>query len=159
MDSLDEAHARLKLAVKSGSVREIDEAVSNVMLHRDPESIKHLLFALSDETEYDEGMFSILHAAESFDDRTYTDELIPILPRLREAAPRWASIAFIRLVNNSNTRQLLLSSIPNNSSAVRESIAWLCNKISERKASFLEKTTPILTAISTSERLGRPRNY
>lgn len=124
----------------------IDKALAQVMAHRDKACILPLLYLLDDSTQQDEGMFSIIHAVESFDDKTYVKELLVALPKLRLSSPKWASILLMRGLNNENIKKIIVQELERADREIKDSAAWLCEKINERNPKFLQKTMPVLLA-------------
>ncbi len=66
----------------------IDAALAEVTKFSSAESIRPLLLMLDDGASDDEGMFSLIHAAEAFEVAMYVRELLAVLPWLCAAAPR-----------------------------------------------------------------------
>ena len=148
-DSLNEALKRLTGAVRqggAGAVEEIDDALAEVTAHRSPTYIGALLLLLDDDAEYDEGMFSLIHAAEAFDDDVYVTELLSVLPEMRTSAPRWASIVLMRALNNEASRASMARAVRGAPTQAKQAIEWLCEKINERSPAFMQKTLPVLMA-------------
>lgn len=148
-NSLADALGELRLAVQmtgEGSVPAIDAALAQVTKYGSPQSIGPLLLMLDDRAAYDEGMFSLIHAAEAFEDSVYVRELLGVLPELRVAAPRWASIVLIRVLNSDGTRADLVRALRDAAPAAKLAAKWLCNKVNERNPKFMSKTLPVLAA-------------
>jgi hypothetical protein len=129
-----------------GAVGAIDAALATVMKYRDPRCISHLLLLLNDMAPRDEAMFSVIHAAEAFDDDTYARQLVHVLPELTANAPKWASIVLMRVLNNVSARSALVRELMRSSAETKQAATWLCQKINERSALFVEKTLPVLLA-------------
>jgi hypothetical protein len=135
------------VALSSGNdVRAIDQALATLMSYHDPECIASLLLLLDDTTRQDEGMWSIIHSAESFGNNTYVGELLSILPQLCAKAPAWASILLMRVLNEDNARHAIVRAVRSASDDVKTSTLWLCVKINERSPTFLAKTTALQIA-------------
>lgn len=148
-DTFDQTIARFQKAAVHfaySDAKAIDAALAPLMQHHDKRSIKPLLLSLDDTAREDAGMFSLIHAAESFDDVTYVDELFAALPQLLTSAPKWASIVLMRCLNSENTKEVMVRKLRESDSEVKQSVTWLCEKINERAPSFLNKTLPILLA-------------
>lgn len=148
-NNFDEMLANFQAAVLDmdvGGVRMLDETIATLMRQPDPRCIEPLLLALDDHVKQDEGMFSIIHAAESFDDDRYIEALLVVLPKLREKAPKWASIVLMRVLNNAQTMLVLTRKLRVAETRVKEAVEWLCERINERSPSFVKKTLPVLLA-------------
>lgn len=149
-DDIAQMHAAVMLS-GNGAVQTLDEAISRVVSHRNPRSIGSLLLLLNDSYEHDEGMFSLIHAAESFDDDVYVRELLLVLPEISRSAPRWASIILMRVLNNESARDELVRLLRTASITVKESARWLCEKINERNPKFLNRTLAVLVTTKQEE--------
>lgn len=149
MESLTEALDQLGHVVRlsgEAAVKTLDSAITDVLAFRDPACISPMLLALNDEAEFDEGMFSLIHAAESFDDEIYVRVFLRAIPNLQATSPRWASIILMRVLNNQATRDILTRMVRQESTEVKVAIRWLCEKINEKNPTFLTKTLPIFLA-------------
>ena len=129
-----------------GGAKTVDDALAQLMLQPDKRAIGGLLMALDDSAKDDAGMFSIIHAAEHFDDCTYVGEMLTVLPQLCAKAPKWASIVFIRCLNNEEAKNHLMKLLHNADPRLKEPVAWLCQKINDRSPIFLSRTVPIMLA-------------
>ena len=100
---------RLEQIVRNGGAdaSAIDAALQSVLAARDPAVVGSLLLLLSDSAN-DDAMWSLLHAAESFDDDQYARDALRVLPVLNEASPRWSEIVLTRLVNSDGAREVLV---------------------------------------------------
>jgi len=93
-ESLDSALLALQAIVQNESglsVQELDAALARVAAFGSPRTAAPLLKLLDDQAQQDERMFSLIHAAEAFDDDAYVPELLTVLPSLRERSPKWAT--------------------------------------------------------------------
>ncbi|WP_137940218.1 Imm30 family immunity protein [Chitinivorax sp. B] len=128
---------------------DIDKAISKVAIFKQPCSIGRMLLLLRDDALFEEGMFSLIHAAEAFDDETYIHEMLLILPDLRQKAPAWASVVLMRVLNNDNSRACLTRQTRSSPKAIKDSLIWLLEEINKEELSFLAKTVaPLLAAKS-----------
>jgi len=107
-----------------------------------------LLSLLSDGDEADEGTFSLIHAAESFDDIVYVQALLLAFPRLASSAPRWASIVLMRVLNKEGARVELVRQLRNASVPEKKAIGKVCERINSVNTNFLAKTIPVVLAAS-----------
>ena len=149
MDSLKDALQGLRMAAQmSGdeATLALDAALGVVTAHRNAASIGPILMMLNDEAEHDEGMFSLIHAAEAFDDAQYVSQLLEVLPELQMSAPRWASIVLTRVLNSEPARDTLVRALRESSPEVKQAAKWLCERINERSSTFTSKTMPVLLA-------------
>lgn len=147
--NFEELVARFKAAasrIDEVGAKKVDETIAMLMAHRDVRCIQPLLLSLNDNAQDDEGVFSAIHAAESFDNGSYVEELLAVIPELRARSPKWASIVLMRVLNNENTKLILMQKLRTVNAEVKEAIRWLCEKINQRSPSFIAKTLPILLA-------------
>lgn len=145
--SLEHALDVLRSALADhASADEVDDAVAGVAALDDAASIGPLLRLLDDQAEYDELMFSLIHAAEAFDDRVYAEHFVGVIGAVRTQAPGWASIVLMRILNNDNARTELVRVLSSASAQAREAVQWLCEAINQRDARFIGKTLAVLVA-------------
>lgn len=150
--ALKHALCKLEEAVgyeNGGAVEKIDSAVSNVAKLKDPSSIGPLLCMLNDNALFDEGMYSLIHAAEEFNDDVYTRELLSVLSVMRHKAPAWASVVLMRALNNDQTHNCLTRKARTVSRETKESLVWLLEQINKESPAFLAKTVALLVAART----------
>jgi hypothetical protein len=151
-DSLKNALAGLQAASQmsgDGAVAALDAALQAVTAHHSAASIGPILMMLNDSAEHDEGMFSLIHAAEAFDDAEYVPQLLKALPELQASAPRWASIVLMRVLNSESARDVLVRALRESAPATKQAAKWLCERVNERGAQFTSKTMPVLLAAGT----------
>ncbi len=88
-----------------------------------------MLGMLDDTADADEGMFSLIHAAEVFDDSVYVEHMLVVLPSLKNKAPKWASIILMRAINSQTTRDALVKAVRVAGPEVKQAVIWLCEKL------------------------------
>ncbi|WP_025129889.1 Imm30 family immunity protein [Pseudomonas sp. PH1b] len=110
-------------------LRRIDACIAEVARLADPASIGPLLSLLDDEAEYDEVMFSLIHAAEHFDLPVYVPALLAALPGLQENSPRWAQILFTRVLNSEPARLEMVRALREAVPAVKAAALELADSI------------------------------
>lgn len=125
-----------------------ESVLADIASLNDPTCIVLLSSFFDDNAEFDELMFSIVHTIENFDDATYASELVKAAPRLCEKSPRWASIVFMRVLNSPTSTEALVDSLRNGTDEQREAVHSLMRKINDVSAEFIEKTQPVLQALS-----------
>lgn len=128
------------------AVFEIEEAISELAYLNDPRAINVLLMLLRDDAPYEEVMYSFVHAAEAFNFDVFVEEVLLILPKLILIAPKWASILFMRMLNNERVKRIVINRLRDAESDVKASARWLCDEINKVDVAFLAKTTPVLLA-------------
>lgn len=79
-ETYEDRLAELRHEIETGESRPavIDVAVNKLLAEGDDHLSKDLLSLLSDKAQHDEGMFSLIHAAESVDDGTYVCNAIKV---------------------------------------------------------------------------------
>lgn len=154
MKAMSEAYehnlADLRREIETGGARPtaIDVAISELMADGDKRLPSDLLALLSDRAEYDEGMYSLIHAAESCDDRAYVCALLSVFPHLVSSAPRWASIVLMRVLNSSPAQAEMVKQLRDAPVSVKEAVRKMCGRINETSPQFLSKTVPVTLAAS-----------
>jgi hypothetical protein len=138
---------RLRMSFSNSvTVAELDSAIARVAAHRDSASIGPLLLLLDDNADYDEAMFSLIHAAEEFDDVTYVKAVLEVIVEINVSAPKWASIVLTRILNSQTAKYALVSAVRSAGAKEKLAIGSLCEAINRRSAEFLAKTMPLLLA-------------
>ena len=146
---LIQAFEELSLAIDSTSTERIDRALMSITQENDPRSVASLLLLLNDGFQFDEGMFSIIHTAEMFDDKNYVDGFIMAIPRLFKSSPRMASIVLIRMLNNDVTSEILVNFLAKANYCVKISVRALCASINEDDPDFLCKSHALLVVTNS----------
>lgn len=138
----------LRREIETGGARPsvIDDHVDALLTEGRDTLAEDLLASLSDEAEYDEGMFSIIHAAESVDDTLYVSALLAAFPALSASSPRWASIVLMRVLNSNQAQHELVRQLRDASAPIKESVRVMCERINEVSPNFLSKTLPVTLA-------------
>lgn len=126
----------------------IDAAINELMDKGNERIPSDLLSLLSDSAEYDEGMFSLIHAAESYDDEVYIRALLSIFSHLASSAPRWASIVLMRVLNSRSAQVEMVRQLRNAPILTKRDVNEICERINEVSPQFLEKTIPLILASS-----------
>jgi hypothetical protein len=144
---LDTNLKRLRQAVLRGEpATVIDGALAPVAETEDPAIIRPLLLMLNDHSD-DDGMWSLVHAAEQFSDTVYVGEFLETLPDLVASSGRWASILMMRVLNNDTAKSEAVRQLREAAPDKRRAAASLCEKINNVDPRFLAKTTPLLIAV------------
>jgi hypothetical protein len=142
--------ANLRREIETGGARPavIDAAVNELLADGDERLPGNLLSLLSDSAKYDEGMFSLIHAAESCDDSAYVRALLSVFPHLASSAPRWASIVLMRVLNGRPTQLEMVRQLRDAPASVKDSVREMCEHINAVSGKFLSKTIPLIVAAS-----------
>ena len=148
MALVDEIERLRQVEARKGSnyVQEFEEVLASIAGLSDPDSIVALAEFFDDACEFDELMFSIIQTIEVHDDQTYCRELLKAAPRLCSQSPRWASIIFMRVLNADTARKQLVLQLREAPADTKAAVKDLMERINERGATFLEKTTPVILA-------------
>jgi hypothetical protein len=142
------ADLRREIETEGARPAVIDTAVNELLTDCDARLPSDLLSLLSDSAEYDEGMFSLIHAAESFDDSDYVHALLSVFPQLASSAPRWTSIVLMRVLNSGTAQSEMVRQLRGTSRPIKESVREMCGRINEVSPQFLSKTIPVTLAAS-----------
>lgn len=140
----------LRREIETGGARPavIDTAVNELFADGDGRLASDLLSLLSDRAEYDEGMFSLIHAAENIDKNTYVQTLLSVFPHLVSSAPRWASIVLMRVLNNGSAQAEMVRQLRDAPVSIKEAVREMCGRINDVSPQFLSKTVPVTLAAS-----------
>jgi len=138
----------LRREVESGGARPVamDAAIAEIVATGDPRSSRDLLSLLSDSAEHDEGMFSLIHAAEACDNDAYVSALLSVFPQLVSSAPRWASVILMRVLNSGSTQSEMVRQLRGAPDSVKGAVSEMCRRINEVSPQFLSKTIPVTLA-------------
>lgn len=141
----------LRREIETGGARtSVIDACVDVLLAEGGKSLAaDLLSMLSDKAEYDEGMFTLVHAAESLDVApyvSYVSALLSVFPALFTSSPRWVSIILMRVMNGDASRHELVRQLRSAPALVKESVRVMCARINEVSPEFLSKTVPVTLA-------------
>lgn len=142
---------RREIKMKGARPSLIDNHIEALLAEGGDELMADLLLVLSDDSEYHEGMFSLVHAAESLDVPPfvhYVRTLLSIFPMLLASAPRWTSIVLMRVMNSDATRHELIRQLRDTPKSVKSAVREMCDQINEASPEFLSKTTSVLIATS-----------
>jgi Immunity protein 30 len=124
----------------------IDSTIGSLLAFNDDRMPRDFLTLLSDTAEYDEGMFSLVHAAESVDNRIYVKALLAAFATLAASSSRWASIFLMRALNNEMTRHELVKQLRTALPTIKDPIRDICLQVNQVSPQFLGKTAPVLIA-------------
>lgn len=141
----DELNNLGRIVAEGGTAVEIDDALLPLISHSDPCIISPILALLNENGDQD-GMWSILHTAESFQGAAYVTGLLTALPVLTETCPWWAQTLIIRLLNSDTYAAEFAFQLPDAPARMKQAVATICEKLSEDPR-FHAKTVPILAAI------------
>jgi hypothetical protein len=130
------------VVARGGNALEIDGALLPLFAHSDPSIIAPILLLLNENGDQD-GMWSMLHTAESFEGAAYIAGLLRALPELAQSCPEWAKIVMIRTINSDAYRVELVRQLSEAKTPAREAAATICERINE-DARFHSKTWPVL---------------
>jgi len=125
-------------------VSHAEKVLAEIVDLHDVDCIGSLISCFDDDSEYDELMFSIIHAIEVFEWEDYVTRVIRSLPQLLQQAPRWAEILHIRILNSEACRHAYVEAITGASTDQRESARALLAKLVDAKPKFAEKAKPVL---------------
>lgn len=142
--------ANLRHEIETGGARPavIDIAINELVAEGDERLPSDLLSLLSDGAEYDEGMFSLIHAAETCDDRAYVHSLLSVFPDLVTSSPRWASIVLMRVLNGPSAQTEMVRQLRTAPVSTKEAVRGMCDRINSVSPQFLSKTVPVTVAAS-----------
>lgn len=133
-----------RIVADGGTASEIDDALVPLGGSSDPSIISSTLMLLNESGDQD-GMWSILHTAESFDLQSYITGLLIALPALAETCPHWAEVLIIRLLNSREDAAELAAQLRTAPARAKEAAAQICEHLSSDPR-FHAKAAPVLAA-------------
>lgn len=138
----------LRREIETGGARPaaIDAHVDALLTEGSVTLVQDLLSSLSDEAEYDEGMFTLIHAAESIADTPYVSALLQVFPTMLASSPRWASIVLMRVMNSNASQHELVRQLRDAPAPIKEAVREMCERINGVSSEFLSKTIPVTLA-------------
>ncbi len=98
-DSLKEL-AKMKT---SEDIREFEEQVWGLAQSKDPEVLGKLIDLFDDNCPYEEVMFSLVHAIETYPDEEYVKGVLKKISIGLSHYPDWLQILIFRILNNAKT--------------------------------------------------------
>ena len=145
-DRINTSIKKLEDALIAEDIGVAEQCISQLVLTYKNKSISPILLLLNDNYVYDELMYSLIHAAESFNDKDYVDGFLQCVCELIEKSPEWASVVIMRTLNSDTTRSELAKQISKKNYSIKSSVEWLLNEINQESPEFLAKTVAVLTA-------------
>ena len=145
-----------KIEVLTQDLREIISSYDELFLEKFEETlydlsqlnnhriISKLIPLLKDDFEYDELMFSVIHTVEVFEDDIYINELFMTLPNFIYQSPRWASIIFMRILNNENSFKVFKTYFSKLNKEKKDSIQALFYSMSKIDEEISNLVSPFL---------------
>jgi hypothetical protein len=100
-----------EVAKEHPSVLVVDDLIATMSADVSESLLHDLLLSLTDGVDSDDAMFSLVHAAEAFDDRAYISAILALLSQLSSVAPRWTSILLSRILNNPSSKAELVAQL------------------------------------------------
>lgn len=131
---------------KEEYVRRIERSIAQLVVANDTESIILLLQFLDDESEFDELMFSIIHAVEKLQDEQFIDVIIAKIGSIFSTSPRWATVILMRILNSPSSMAVLSRKIENISEENWQSIRAVIVAVRNRHSRFDERCGNLLKA-------------
>lgn len=137
---------RLSSALRNeDEVTRFEDALAEVAALDDPDAIPELTELLDDSSDRPEVMFSIVHLIEDFEFGEYFSRLLPVLPRLSQRAPYWATVLHTRILNSPQARGIYAEEARRADPAAREAARAMLRSIRERKPKFADACDEVLT--------------
>jgi hypothetical protein len=124
-----------------------DATLSQIAELNDPRSIGLLIPFFNDKCRLREAMYSIVHAIERFDDRTYVLELLKVLPSFWRRSPYWAMRLHFRILNSPSTKQEYGNALSSADEKIRNTSKQILNAIREREPQLSGKCESVLAAL------------
>jgi len=90
-------YARFK---RSEDITKFEKIISEILKLNDSKYIPILMNAFDDETEFEEVMYSLVHAVESYPKQAYISSLIKEIPHGLQSYPYWLEKLVNRIFND-----------------------------------------------------------
>jgi hypothetical protein len=121
-------------------------ALSDLAQMVDSSSIAPALLLLTDEGVSDAANWSLLVAAEAYDDADFVREFLIALPILHPLSPRWAEILMLRVLKENRRRLLLARQAVGAARAQKEAVDIVCTRILDKDSSQIDKAAAVIFA-------------
>ena len=82
--------------------QEFEKMVWDFVAQKENTVLEKLLNFFDDNCEYDEVMFSIIHAIETYDDDIYVKCILNNLYKIFKKSPHWGTVILYRIWNHDN---------------------------------------------------------
>jgi len=128
-------------------VVKFESKLEQIYSTHNPIIISKLLGVMDDKFEFDELMFSIVHAIESFDDVIYVEEILKSIPDFILKSPRWASIIVMRIINSTETLEIFINQLEDVPYKKKEVLRLLLNSMAKRGSKIEDKVSPLLEVL------------
>jgi len=133
---------------RTGYVVACEAVLAEIVAVEDVKVIPGLLGLLDDAAEYDELMFSIVHAVERWDDRAYSRAVVDVVVKLWEDSPRWAQVVHVRILNSEKTLEAYVKDLESADERQRRTVCDIYTAIAQRWPQLASRAKGVL------ERLG-----
>ena len=131
-----------RVVAADGTALEIDDALLPLIARADPCIVAPILKLLN-ETGDQDGMWSMLHTAESFEGPAYVAGLLRALPELIKTCFGWAEVLMIRILNSNADSAELIHQLRDASTPTKEVVSAICERINDHP-DFHAKTAPVI---------------
>jgi hypothetical protein len=112
-------------------VHAFDEALVSVAAVMDPRDLPDLLAVFTDDADYFEAMWGLVHLVEDFEVRAEVEALVDALPRMAIAGPEWARLLHQRIANNPPAAEVYRDAIARDPRRATIARRWLAALIAE----------------------------
>ncbi|MBA2938963.1 hypothetical protein HZF08_11645 [Paenibacillus sp. CGMCC 1.16610] len=138
--------------VSQQEITKFENAIQDIINLNELSSIKFLCSGFYDETDYDEVMFNLIHAIESFDQKYKLEvtlkELAVSIPVMLPHAREWAKVLHKRILNHPPSLVVYIQIVKNLDVMNRNVIISLVTEIKNKNhAKFAEAVDQLLSAI------------
>lgn len=107
--------------------------------------LPELFLILSDECEFEEILWELVHFIEDFDYQTLVSTFVDVAPQLMDEGPEWVDTFLHRILNNETTRTLLRAYLPPQSASNGALIHQLLEEIGDEDAEERAKVDAVLS--------------
>ncbi|HTF44223.1 MAG TPA: Imm30 family immunity protein [Terriglobales bacterium] len=124
-----------------------EDAIARFHLENGPAALSPLFSLFDDAAKSHTRMFTIIHAAETFDDQTYVAALLSETAALADSAPRWLKVLYMRVLNSDSARAELLAQSGRAGSGIRDVLASALDSVVADRPEFGARVAALKNAI------------
>lgn len=147
-DRLDRVRAQRNLA-RSGAAQTLHDAIAELAELADPASIAPMLLLLTEDTASEAANWSLLGAAEAFEDAVYVGEMLLAMPTLNRVSPKWAEIVLLRTLKKESARLVLARRLGGSARAEKDAVNAICGRILQSDPSQVSLSSAVIFASRT----------
>jgi hypothetical protein len=132
-----------------GYVRKFEDILHKIEYPiKDASIVTALISLLDDDAEYDELMYSIVHAVEASGIEMYSLGVINAMPELWDSSPDWLQTIHIRILNSPTSIDKYLRIVNQSDESKRQMVKEIFSSISAKWPEYSQKTMNAISMIN-----------